>query len=270
MDKKNQPITPVSSNFKLFTLIILFLLISTQIITVYFSIIIIPGIISVFSAFVCLSYLWIAELLDRERLFKTNIELILTQSMLKEVEVDIIMSLVLSQEAKDRYTHGHSRRVTKYSVEIAKELGLSNDEIEVINRAGKLHDIGKIGIKDDILFYEGKLNEEQYNIIKTHPIKGANIIEPLKFLGKEKDIVRHHHERYDGEGYPDRLKAEEIPLGARIMAVADAFDAMKSTRPYKKPFSKEEIILELKDNAGEQFDSQIVDVFLKIIDRFYD
>jgi len=190
--------------------------------------------------------------------------------MLKESEIDTIMSLVLSQEAKDRYTHGHSGRVTRYSVEIAKELGLPQEEIEVINKAGKLHDIGKIGIRDEILFYKGRLNKEQYDIIKTHPIKGVDIVEPLKFLKKEKKIIRHHHEHYDGGGYPDGLKAEKIPLGARIMAVADAFDAMKSTRPYKKPFSKEEIISEFKNNSGTQFDPKIVDIFLKIIDRFYD
>jgi putative nucleotidyltransferase with HDIG domain len=189
--------------------------------------------------------------------------------MLKAAQIDIIMSLILSQESKDRYTHGHSERVTKYSVAIARELGLPEDEIEIIRRAGKLHDIGKVGIKDDILFSKEELTEEEYDIIKTHPAKGANIIEPLKFLEREKEIVRHHHERYDGEGYPDRLKAEEIPLGARIMAIADAFDAMRSERLYKKGYSKNEIIREFSENSGKQFDPKITAAFLKIIDRFY-
>lgn len=180
------------------------------------------------------------------------------------------MSLALSQEAKDRFTSGHSERVTIYSTEIAKELGLNNAEVEVINRAAKLHDVGKIGIRDSILFSEEKLTDEQYNIIKTHPQKGIDIIEPLNFLEKEKEIIVHHHERYDGRGYPHGLKAQEIPLGARIMAVADSFDAMKSTRPYKKPLNKENIIRELKDNSGTQFDPTIVEVFLKIIERFYE
>jgi len=270
MNRKSRQITSASSTFKLFTLIILFLLIGAQITTIYLSIKIIPGIVSIIAAVVCLCYLWIAELLDRARVLKVNLELILTQNMLKESEIDIIMSLVLSQEAKGRYTNGHSKRVTRYSVEVAKKLGLPDDEIGTIGRAGKLHDIGKIGIRDSILFCEGKLSEEQYNTIKTHPAKGANIIEPLKFLHREKDIIRHHHERYDGKGYPDGLKGERIPLGARIMAVADAYDAMRSTRPYKKPFSKEEIISELENNAGKQFDPKIVDIFLKGVNPFND
>jgi uncharacterized domain HDIG len=189
--------------------------------------------------------------------------------MLKESHVDTIMALVLSQEAKDRYTYGHSERVTKYSLAIARELGLMEDEIEIIERAGKLHDIGKIGISDDVLFFEGNLDEEKMNIIRTHPAKGVNILDPLKFLDKEKDIIRHHHERYDGKGYPDGLKGEQIPLGARIMAVADAFDAMRSNRPYKKNLTKPEIISELLNNSGTQFDPKIVNTFLKIMDRFY-
>jgi putative nucleotidyltransferase with HDIG domain len=256
-------------NFKLFTLIILFTLIGVQILMAYLSIMIIPPFVSVIIAIVCLSYIWIAESLDRDKLHRANVELMHTQSMLKEAQVDAIMSLALSQEAKDSYTSGHSERVTEYSTEIAKELELPEKEVEVINRAAKLHDIGKIGIKDSILFCENKLTEEQYNTIKTHPQKGINIIDPLKFLDKEKTLVLHHHERYDGRGYPDRLKGEEIPLGARIMAVADSFDAMRSTRPYNKPLSKEGIVLEFKNNSGTQFDPHIVSVFLKIIDSFY-
>lgn len=270
MDKKVPPTSPASINFKLFTLIILFLLIGIQIRMTYLAVTIIPPFISIIVAIVCLSYLWVAESLDREKLLKTNIELMLTQNILEESQVNTIMSLALSQEAKDRYTSGHSERVTTYSIEIAKELGLSDQDIEVINRAAKLHDIGKIGIRDNILLSEKKLTEEEYNIIKTHPEKGINIVEPLKFLEREKVIILHHHERYDGKGYPERLKGEQIPVGARIMAIADAFDAMKSTRPYNKPLSKEGIIRELKDNAGTQFDSHIVNVFLNIIDRFYD
>jgi len=172
-------------------------------------------------------------------------------------------------DAKSPWTKGHSERVTKYSVAISREMGLPEEEIEVIERAGKLHDIGKIGISDEVLFSEGTLDEEKMNIIRTHPAKGVNILDPLKFLDKEKDIIRHHHERYDGKGYPDGLKGEQISVGARIMAVADAFDAMRSNRPYKRNLSKAEIISELLNNSGTQFDPKIVNVFLKIMDRFY-
>jgi HD-GYP domain-containing protein (c-di-GMP phosphodiesterase class II) len=257
--------------FKMSTLIILFLLISFQLIGLLYSLEfkIVPDAVSFSIAFVCILYLWIVEIIDRERLMKMNLELIVTQSILKESQINTIMSLGLSQEAKDRYTQGHSERVTKYSVELAKEMGLSEDEIETIKRASKLHDIGKIGISDDILFSKDLLTEEQYNILKYHPIKSVNILDPLKFLDKEKKIIRHHHERYDGTGYPDRLKGNNIPLGSRIIAIADAFDAMKSERPYKDSLSKKEIVAELIKNTGTQFDPKVSKVFLRIIDRFF-
>ncbi|MFH1622558.1 MAG: HD domain-containing phosphohydrolase [Candidatus Omnitrophota bacterium] len=269
MNNKTSSRAFISFNFKLFTLAILFLLIATQIVMTFFSITIVPSFVSVVVAIACLSYLWIAETLDREKIHKINIELTITQDKLKESQIDAIMSLVLSQEAKDLFTSGHSERVTKYATELAKELGLPSKEVEVINRAAKLHDIGKIGIRDEILFSKGKLTEEQYNIIKTHPEKGIKIVDPLKFLDKERSIILHHHERFDGKGYPDRLKGKDIPIGARIMAAADSFDAMKSTRPYKQPLSKENIVCEFKDNSGTQFDPEVVKVFLEIIERFY-
>lgn len=260
-----------SSAFKFATLFILFLLLSFQFLSlVYkFEFKIVPDTVSISFAFICVCYLWLAELVDRNKLQRINLELMLTQNRLKESQVETIMSLVLSQEAKDRYTYGHSERVTKYSVAIAREMGLLEEDIEVIERAGKLHDLGKIGINDEILFSEGSLDEEKMNVIRTHPAKGVNILEPLKFLDREKEIIRHHHERYDGRGYPDGLKGEQISLGARIMAVADAFDAMKSTRPYKNNLSKTEIVSELLSHSGTQFDPKIVNVFLKIVDRFY-
>ncbi len=260
-----------SSAFKFYTLFVLFILLSFQFVQVVYKLDfkIVPDTFSITIAFICVCYLWLAELLDRGKLQNINLELMLTQNMLKESHVDTIMALVLSQEAKDRYTYGHSERVTKYSIAIAREMGLMEDEIEVIERAGKLHDIGKIGISDEVLFHEGSLDEEKMNIIRTHPAKGVNILDPLKFLDREKAIVRHHHERYDGKGYPDGLKGEQIPAGARIMSVADAFDAMRSSRPYKQNLSKAEIISELLNNSGTQFDPKVVNIFLKIMDRFY-
>lgn len=261
-----------SKSYKFYTLFVLFLLLIFQAISIIYKLTfkIVPDPISILVAFFCVCYLWLAELLDRRRLQQMNLELVLAQNLLKASQVDTIMSLVLSQEAKDRYTYGHSERVTKYSVAIAREMSLEEIEIETIERACKLHDIGKIGIDDDVLFFEGSLDEEKMNIIRTHPAKGVNILEPLKFLDKEKAIIRHHHERFDGKGYPDGLKGELIPLGSRIMAVADAFDAMHSSRHYKqKNLTKSEIISELLNNSGTQFDPKVVNVFLKIMDRFY-
>ncbi len=234
--------------FKMSTLCIMFLLIVFQFISIKYSPAtkIIPDNIAVAVALICIFYLWISEQRDKEKLSRMNLELMLAHNTLKESQIDIIMSLGLSQEAKDYYTQGHSKRVTKYAVAIAEELKLEDEEIDIIKRAGKLHDIGKIGISDDILLSKNKLSEEEYQIIKSHPLKSANILDPLKFLDREKDIIKHHHERYDGKGYPDGLKTEKIPLGSRILSLADAFDAMKSERPYKKPLSKEEIIAEIK------------------------
>ncbi|MEW6008601.1 MAG: HD-GYP domain-containing protein [Candidatus Omnitrophota bacterium] len=261
----------INQGFKLWVLIFLFTLIALRMITIFYypktDIISVGWSLTI--ALICVGYLWIAELRDRARIEKINRELIITKDILKESELEAIMALILSQEAKDPYSYGHTNRVTKYSVELAKELKLSNHMIDIIERAAKLHDIGKIGIKDSILFFEGKLSEKDYEIIKTHPVKSVSILEPLKFLQEEKEIILHHHERYDGKGYPQGLKKDQIPLGARIIAIADSFDAMSSDRIYRKRLSKDVIIKELKENAGSQFDPHLVKVFLSIIERFY-
>ncbi len=260
-----------NQGFKLWVLIFLFSLIALRLVTIFYfpktDIISIGWSLTI--ALICVGYLWIAELRDRARLERINRELIITKDILKESELEAIMALILSQEAKDPYSYGHTNRVTKYSVELAKELKLSPHMIDVIERAAKLHDIGKIGIKDSILFFEGKLSEKDFEMIKTHPLKSVSILEPLKFLQEEKEIILHHHERYDGKGYPQGLKRDQIPLGARIIAIADSFDAMSSDRVYRKRLSKEAVIKELKDNAASQFDPHLAKVFLSIIDRFY-
>lgn len=255
--------------FKSSTLVILLFLIFTQFINLKFHVKVIPEVISVGVAFVCIFYLWIAELIDMSNLQEANLKLIKAQEALKVSHVETVLALVLSQEAKDSYTYGHSERVKQFSIMIAREMDLPQDEIEMIARGAKLHDIGKIGIKDDILFCAGGLTEEQLGIVRSHPLKGVMILDPLKFLDREKLIVRHHHERFDGSGYPDRLKGEEIPLGARIVGVADALDAMKSQRLYRRALTKEEIIQQFQKNAGTQFDPKIVDVLVKNIDHFY-
>lgn len=212
-------------------------------------------------------YLWIQELRDRERLKRINIALVETQVRLERAQIDTITTLVLTEEAKDPYMRGHSKRVTRCAVEIAKGLGLPEEEQMTIERAGILHDIGKIGISDAILGKLDKLNEEEWAVLRKHPRRAVEILEPLKFLSKEKEIICHHHERYDGQGYPDGLKAEEIPLGAKILAVADTFDAMNSERPYRGSLPKDAIISELKNTSGSQLDPLIVTTFLGVVER---
>ena len=180
-----------------------------------------------------------------------------------------IKALIEAIETKDHYTRNHSERVTRYAVFIAQELGLQVKEIEVLRDACSLHDIGKIGIEDRILNKEGPLMEEEWEHVKLHPVKGAQILEPLTFLEDVILIVRQHHERYDGTGYPDKLKGEEISLGARIVSVVDAYEAMTSARSYRmQPLSKEEAVAEIRRQSGKQFDSKVVEVFLKVVDRF--
>jgi putative nucleotidyltransferase with HDIG domain len=168
-------------------------------------------------------------------------------------------------EAKDLYTDKHMKDIAEYSVEIAKKLNLSEKEIENIRKAALLHDLGKVSVPDNILMKEGKLTEDEMEIIKRHPSTGAKMIEPVEPLRHAREIIKHHQECYDGSGYPDGLKGEDIPLGARIVAVADAFGAMTTTRPYRKALSAEQAVLELKKYSGIQFDPEIVEIFLAIL-----
>ncbi|MBW2646141.1 MAG: response regulator [Deltaproteobacteria bacterium] len=172
-----------------------------------------------------------------------------------------LYTLVETIEARDPYTREHSRRVTDLSVKIAKNLGCSDKELELLTFAGYLHDIGKIGVRDNILLKESGLTDEENDIIKIHPVMGANIIKHLGFLHREQAIIRHHHEHWDGKGYPDGLKGDAIPLLSRVIAVADAFDAMTSDRPYRKAKTKAEALSRIKKNAGTQFDKRVVDAF---------
>lgn len=174
--------------------------------------------------------------------------------------IEILVSLI---ELHDGYTGGHSHSVREISVRLAKEMGLAEEEIKDIEVASVLHDIGKIGIKDSILNKQGKLSEQEFEVIKSHPAAGQNAIKIVKRLAIPGIIIRHHHERYDGRGYPDGLKGDEIPLGSRILAVADSFDAMTSDRAYRKAMTIEWAFEELVSNKGTQFDPAVVDVFLK-------
>ncbi|NOZ85893.1 MAG: response regulator [Deltaproteobacteria bacterium] len=181
--------------------------------------------------------------------------------------LDTVMALAAALEAKDRYTQGHSERVTFYSVALAREIGLSNQEIDRLSLGGQLHDIGKIGIRETVLNKNGKLTDKEYEHVKTHPLIGAQILGRIKSMAPILPIVRHHHERYDGAGYPDGLKGENVPLEARIVAVADAFDAMTSNRAYRSAIPLEEAIKRLVACKGTQFDPALVDVFQDLLSK---
>jgi response regulator RpfG family c-di-GMP phosphodiesterase len=175
-----------------------------------------------------------------------------------------LYAFVRALEARDAYTQRHSNRVTGLSLLIGKNLGVSTEELDILNVAGRLHDIGKIGIRDDILLKPGKLTKEEFEKIKEHPVIGADIVGQLGLWDREREIIRCHHEWFDGSGYPDGLKAEAIPLLSRILFVADTYDAMASDRAYRKRVPEPIIVATIEQGAGTQFDPVVVDLFLKL------
>ncbi len=181
--------------------------------------------------------------------------------------ISIIKTLINAVEAKDIYTRGHSERVTKYTILLAKELNLNGKELENIFLSALLHDIGKIGINEAILLKPGKLTPEEFEEIKKHPIIGERIMAPITALKDVLPGIRNHHERWDGRGYPDGLKGEDIPLAGRIIALADTFDAMTSDRPYRKALPVKVALEEIKRCAGSQFDPYIAEKFIKLVKR---
>jgi len=174
----------------------------------------------------------------------------------------ILRSLVNALEAKDLYTGKHSERVTRYALSIGRAMGCSVAEMEALQTVGYLHDIGKIGIADNILNKAGALTEDEFELIKKHPVIGESIVSELGLSPEERAIIRHHHERWDGGGYPDGLSKHEIPLLARIIMVADSYDAMTSKRAYRNAMSRSEALMELRGNRSKQFDAEVVDAFL--------
>jgi len=186
---------------------------------------------------------------------------------LQESYLELVMSLAEAVEIKDRYTRGHSDLVSRYAVEIARRMGLTDKEIEVIQRGGMLHDVGKIGIDEAILNKNGRLTDEEFTEIKNHPVYGANIVEPIAFLRGEREIVLQHHEKMDGSGYPHGITGDEISIGARIIAVCDVFEGVTSNRPYRKPMKPERVVKLLKEEAGDKLDADIVKVFLEIYEE---
>lgn len=184
---------------------------------------------------------------------------------MKNSSMSSILSLASALEAKDPYTHGHSNRVAAYSTIIARKIGLSEERAGLIRQMALIHDIGKIGISDSILSKPGRLTEDEFRSVKRHPLVSLNIIKPLMAYNSEIYLVKSHHERYDGRGYPEGLAGEDIPIEARIMAVADSFDAMTSERPYRSAMTKEAAIKEIEKNKGRQFCPYVADVFINII-----
>jgi len=176
-----------------------------------------------------------------------------------------IGALALAIDARDPYTRFHSENVTRYSLAIAGQMRMNPQNREVLRNAALLHDIGKISIRDNILLKDTKLTEEEFEKIKSHPSKGEEMLKFLSFLKEASLIIRHHHERFDGAGYPDRIKGDGIELGARIIAAADTFDAMTTDRPYRKSLSLLEAIKELERCKGAQLDPEIVNVFIKVL-----
>ncbi len=173
-----------------------------------------------------------------------------------------ITSLAYALEAKDAYTSGHSKRVADISAAIARELNLSQDKIDKLELAGLLHDIGKIGISESILHKPSSLTKVEFEQIRRHPEIGEHILSPIVDSVEILESVRNHHERYDGKGYPDALEKEKIPLGARILAVSDAYEAMTSDRPYRSKMSDEKACKEIRRNRGLQFAPEVADAFI--------
>ncbi len=182
---------------------------------------------------------------------------------LKKANLDSVKVLAGATDAKDPYTRGHSDRVRRMSLKVAVSLGFTEERMETLEYGALLHDIGKIGIKDEILGKQGVLSSEEYQMIQEHTLIGVKIVEGIEFFEDKIPMIRNHHEHFDGTGYPDGLAGEAIPLEARIIAVPDAFDAMASLRPHRETMPLEHILLEMGEYKGKQFDPKILEIFLQ-------
>jgi len=176
-----------------------------------------------------------------------------------------IHALINLAEARDPYTKRHSVKVSNYAVMLAKSMGLPKKKVESIRLAAILHDIGKVGVKENILLKNGSLNREEYKEVQKHSELGAEIIKPLKFFASIVSIIKHHHENYDGTGYPTRLKGEDIPLASRILAITDAYDALTSKRAYRDAYSTEEAKRIMKKESGKKFDPALLEKFINCL-----
>ena len=186
---------------------------------------------------------------------------------LEDPDMQVVAPVGAAAEIKDRYIRGHPERTSQRAAALAEEMGLSPERVKDIRIAGLLHDIGKVTVSEGILNKPGKLTRREFASIRDHPIVGATLVSQVKGFGRLVPIVRHHHERFDGKGYPDGLAGEDIPLEARILSVVDVFDAMTHQRSYRKAATREETIAELERGAGTQFDAAVVKAFLALVKR---
>ena len=208
---------------------------------------------------------------DQMRTIKQiNLELKEKNEELEKAYLESIETLRYTVEAKDKYTRGHSDRVSELSVLIGKYMNLSNEDLRILRIGGLFHDIGKIGVPDSILLKDTRLTDDEYSQIKNHPSIGRQILSNATIFKDMIPIVYYHHEKYNGNGYPERLKGEEIPLFARITAIADTFDAMTTKRSYRDALPLNVVREEIEKCSGTQFDPAIVKVFLEILDHHYD
>lgn len=205
------------------------------------------------------------RLADEREKYRAELEQTLEQ--LEKAAFEIVQGLAGAVEAKDPYTRGHASRVRQISLAMARQAGLGTNELTLLEYAAELHDVGKIGIKGEILNKTGRLDDEEYAHIMQHPAIAENILKDVGLLASVRPLIRAHHERFDGTGYPDGLTGEDIPFLSRIMAVADSFDAMRTNRPYRPPLSLDQTMQELKKGAGSQFDPRMVELFRAACDR---
>ena len=212
----------------------------------------------------------IKSIAQMNQIKKINEELSDTYEKLEQAYLESIQTLRYTVEAKDTYTRGHSDRVSEFSVLIGKHLKLPEADLDTLRVGGLFHDIGKIGVPDSIIQKESRLTDDEYSQIKQHPNIGIHILSHAKIFQNILPIVEHHHERYDGNGYPSKLAGENIPYLARITSIADSFDAMSSRRSYRESLPLDIIKEEFRKNRGTQFDPNLTDIFLDILENHYD
>lgn len=211
------------------------------------------------------------EICDKDsRIHELTRELKEAKLQIERAYLENIETLRYAVEVRNPYTRGHSERVSKYAVLIGGKMGLTESELKTLRIGGLFHDIGKIGTPDSILLKEGKLTDEEYARIKRHPLIGTEILSNARVFDDILPVVKYHHERFDGSGYPEQLKGDEIPLLARITAVADSFDAMSSRRTYRDKLEMEVIVQEIKNGKGTQFDPEIADVFIDVLENCFE
>ncbi|MFN3487006.1 MAG: HD-GYP domain-containing protein, partial [Planctomycetota bacterium] len=199
-----------------------------------------------------------------ERVSTRTEEILQNRERIRTQFINTVRALEKALQAKSPYTEGHSRRVAEKSAELARALGLPREQIRQIELGALFHDIGKIGIRDEILNKQGQLTDSEYEHIKLHPLVAEQILSPIEELRPVVQIVKHEHERWDGQGYPDGLRGNQIPLGARIIAIADAWDSMVYDRVYRRALAHEDALRELEKAAGTQFDPDCVRVFVQM------